>query len=673
MRIVLTAFLVPLAALVPGVTAVRAADTFSGSGVVIGTQGEILTNSHVVENCESITVQFSDGNSESAVLAARDQKNDLAVIRMNTPPASIAIFREGAPIRAGDAVVALGYPLSGLLASTTNVSVGNVSALAGLGDDSRYFQISAPVHPGNSGGPLLDLSGHVIGIVRSKLDAIRVARFTGDLPQNVNFAIKSDLARAFLESRGISYRTARSDQQLSPADVGDIARPFTVHIECKQAALRSAAAPTTSLPTPPSAINPTSQQLSWCQGKDNPSPDQMINGCTTVIQSGRWTGKNLSIAFNDRGAAYRAKGDYDRAIADYDQAIKLDPTNANVFYNRAIAYGAKAEHDRAIADYDQVIKLDPKNADAFNNRANCYRLKADYNRAIADYDQAIKLDPRNVLAYTRRGLSYAANGDYDHAFTNYERALKLDPKYAAAYGSRGAAYAANGDYARAFANYEQAIKLDPKNVAIYTSRGEAYRAQGDNDRAIQDYNEAMRLDPKYALAFNNRGLAYRAKAAYDRAITDLTEAIRLDSKYVDAYNNRGLAYFQKRDFPMAAADFLRSIELKDTAYPMLWRYLARGRAGESGPAELAANAARLKTKDWPYPIIEFYLGQRSAADMPATTPEERCLVNFYLGEWHMLHGNRAEASAALRTAADTCPKIFSEYDSAVVELKRLNQ
>jgi hypothetical protein len=93
----------------------------------------------------------------------------------------------------------LGYPLSGLLATTANLSVGNVSALAGLDDDSRYVQISAPVQPGNSGGPLLDASGHLLGIVTAKLNAIRVARFTGDIPQNVNFALKVEVVRTFLD------------------------------------------------------------------------------------------------------------------------------------------------------------------------------------------------------------------------------------------------------------------------------------------------------------------------------------------------------------------------------------------------------------------------------------------------------------------------------------------
>jgi S1-C subfamily serine protease len=181
--------------LICAVAAGRAAEISSGSGVVINPKGEILTNAHVVEGCQTITVRLAFGNSEAGVLVANDEKNDLAVVRVmaiGEPPTSIAVFREGAPVRPGDTIVALGYPLSGLLSSDANISVGNVSTLAGLRDDSLYLQISAPVQPGNSGGPLLDASGHLVGVVTAKLDAMRVARVTGDIPQNVNFALKTE-------------------------------------------------------------------------------------------------------------------------------------------------------------------------------------------------------------------------------------------------------------------------------------------------------------------------------------------------------------------------------------------------------------------------------------------------------------------------------------------------
>jgi S1-C subfamily serine protease len=210
MEMALRAAVVALAALISGVAAGQAAEIISsGSGVVIGVQGEILTNAHVVEACERITLKRSSGNSEMGVLVARDERNDLAVVRptgTNNPAASVAVFREGPPIRAGDTIVALGYPLSRvLLATEAKVSVGNVNALGGIADDSRYLQISAPIQPGNSGGPLLDASGHLVGIVTAGLDAVRMAKLVGDIPQNVNFALKAEIARTFLDSKRIGY------------------------------------------------------------------------------------------------------------------------------------------------------------------------------------------------------------------------------------------------------------------------------------------------------------------------------------------------------------------------------------------------------------------------------------------------------------------------------------
>jgi hypothetical protein len=208
----------------------------SGTGFVVSRSGDILTNYHVIKECERIAVQAGNTPAGEADLSSRDDANDLALIRVKTAPASIAVFREGPPVRLGEHVIALGYPLFGVLASSAILSEGSVSALAGLFDDSRYYQISAPVQPGNSGGPLLDTSGHVLGIVSGKLDAMRVQNYTGDIPQNVNFAIKADTAKYFLDSRGIRYETARSEQQMSTADVADLASQFTVYIECRQTA-----------------------------------------------------------------------------------------------------------------------------------------------------------------------------------------------------------------------------------------------------------------------------------------------------------------------------------------------------------------------------------------------------------------------------------------------------
>ena len=94
------------------------------------------------------------------------------------------------------------------------------------------FQISAPVNPGNSGGPLIDDSGHIVGIVTSKLNALRIAKETGDIPQGANFAIKSSIIRIFLDLNNVDYETARSRSPRSSTFIADEAKKYTFLIEC---------------------------------------------------------------------------------------------------------------------------------------------------------------------------------------------------------------------------------------------------------------------------------------------------------------------------------------------------------------------------------------------------------------------------------------------------------
>jgi S1-C subfamily serine protease len=143
-------------------------------------------------------------------------------------------FRDGKGIRPADGVVALGFPYAGLLASSPQVTVGAVSALAGLEDDSRYLQLTAPVQPGNSGGPLFDLSGNVVGVVSGRINDLAVAKATGSLPQNINFASKSGIVREFLDANRVVYLTAPSNTKLDPADVGEAATKSTVLIGCSK-------------------------------------------------------------------------------------------------------------------------------------------------------------------------------------------------------------------------------------------------------------------------------------------------------------------------------------------------------------------------------------------------------------------------------------------------------
>ena len=204
----------------------------TGTGFVISSNGHIVTNNHVIDGCVGDIQGNLTGESASTLrIVSADELNDLALLQISKTFAEPAKIRASA-IHPGDAVIAIGYPFHGLLTSDFTVTAGIVSSLSGLLNDTRYLQISAGVQSGNSGGPLLDTSGNVVGVVAAKINAIRFAKATGDLPENINFAIKTGAVRDFLDNSAVSYQTADSGQERKTADIAAKARAYTMLISC---------------------------------------------------------------------------------------------------------------------------------------------------------------------------------------------------------------------------------------------------------------------------------------------------------------------------------------------------------------------------------------------------------------------------------------------------------
>jgi len=129
-------------------------------------------------------------------------------------------------------VVAIGYPFHGLLTSDFTVTAGIVSSLSGLLNDTRFLQISAAVQPGNSGGPLLDTSGQIVGMVAAKLNALKFVKATGNIPENINFAIKTGAIRDFLDNSVVPYETTEPKGELKTTEIAGAARAYTLLISC---------------------------------------------------------------------------------------------------------------------------------------------------------------------------------------------------------------------------------------------------------------------------------------------------------------------------------------------------------------------------------------------------------------------------------------------------------
>ena len=184
----------------------------------------------MVNKCSSITIKQNKKDIPASLIVS-DVRNDVALLKAGETN-SMAYIRGGRGVRQGDSIIAYGYPLSNILSSSAKVTTGMVNSLSGLGDDFRYMQISAPVQPGNSGGPLIDTSGNVVGVVSSKLNAAEIQKTTGDIPQNINFALKSSVIKDLLDANEINYETRPFLQDFSVADIIEDASKYTVQIHC---------------------------------------------------------------------------------------------------------------------------------------------------------------------------------------------------------------------------------------------------------------------------------------------------------------------------------------------------------------------------------------------------------------------------------------------------------
>lgn len=175
----------------------------SGTGFFISADGYALTAAHVVQNCRKV----ESPRWGAVKVLASDPRADVAILKLATGSGQSLALRSRGP-RLGEAVTAGGYPLAGILGSGLKITTGVVSGLSGLEGDRGFFQISAPIQPGNSGGPVIDAGGALVGLAAAKLNELALVKATGTFPQNVNFAVPVTVLHAFLEENGVAYGTA---------------------------------------------------------------------------------------------------------------------------------------------------------------------------------------------------------------------------------------------------------------------------------------------------------------------------------------------------------------------------------------------------------------------------------------------------------------------------------
>ncbi len=255
-------------AIVIGSALFRNVSAASGTGFMVS-PGLIVTNEHVISQCRAIEVLSSRNRMPASILDV-DATADLALLSVQGLPSDVAKLRTDSSLDLGEQVMVFGFPLAGALSSAGNFTIGNVSGLMGLNDAAGQIQITAPVQPGNSGGPILDDKGQLVGVVRSKLDALRAASHIGDIPQNVNFGISLPVLLEFLKKNNVRYTPGQMESKKSAVEVAKVAQSFTYLIRCaggETPKLTKPAAEPVDRLRPPSVRVPKGQSID--SGKNN--------------------------------------------------------------------------------------------------------------------------------------------------------------------------------------------------------------------------------------------------------------------------------------------------------------------------------------------------------------------------------------------------------------------
>ena len=421
-----------------------------GSGFFIDVD-RVVTNRHVIENAYRAEVHSYNGSiyPVKGVIAV-DAEGDLALLKIDAPPNQVRpLPLDRTSPQEGESVVVIGNPF-GLEGSVTN---GIVSAVRDIPTFGRIIQITAPISPGSSGSPVVNMQGQVIGVATLQI--------TGG--QSVNFAIPSERisqlqSGALLSLSDLVAASGRNKRAKAVQFFRD-GLSFLSKDDCEKA-----------LPYFEKAVESDS---------------------------------NYAEAWAQTGFCKEKLGRHNEAIEASKRAVTLRPS-AESYFNLGLANYYLKQYREAVENYRQSIRLDPYNAaDAHYALGLVFRDWGRPDDEIQAYKQAIRLRPEYTSAYERLGARYLKSKKYVEAIELYKQLAALKPGDSAPPNSMGEAYLESGRLPEAAEAFRQAIRLKPDFGRAYYNLGKCFLAMGNRDAALEQYNILQNLDQDWAERLNN--------------------------------------------------------------------------------------------------------------------------------------------------------------------------
>jgi tetratricopeptide (TPR) repeat protein len=424
-----------------------------GSGFFVSDNGHLVTNYHVLNGAFSADVIAHDGGKYPIdFVIAQDRHSDLLKVKVDLPKMLIHWLDVTDKLPSiAEQVLVVGSPL-GLEQS---VSEGIVSGIREVPHLGNFFQTTAPISPGSSGSPVVDMEGNVVGVIS----------FQSILGQNLNFAISGEKV-----------------VQLQDESAGKTLAEWTYSISNEKEKLAE----------------------NLCRKGFQFSVKGEYKKALTFYKDAAEADPKDITAWYGLSQCYVGLDQPDKAINAYKEAIRFHTKDASLHYYLGNYYNRLGKHAEAIAAFKEAVRISPDSAAAFDKLGFTYSKVGLYEKAINAHNKVIRINPRSASSYFQIGVVHGKLGNYREAIVAYQKAVKINPEFALAFNNMGLLFGKSGKHKEELEAFKQAIRINPDDAVAHYNMGGAYVALGDRKSALHEYKILKELDPKKAEAlFHN--------------------------------------------------------------------------------------------------------------------------------------------------------------------------
>ncbi len=417
-----------------------------GSGFFINEAGDIITNRHVLAGVHRAEIKTAKGKVYTlTAIVAEDKQADIIRASVNIPIESVRPLSVSRSIPVvGERIAVIGSPL-GL---ERTVSDGIISAVREIPSFGKIYQITAPISPGSSGSPVVNMKGDVIGI----------ATFQFVEGQNLNFAIPGERIAKLKTEKVKSlneWKTGEREEWLASAE----------------------------------GLYQTGLNFLWAGdcGKALPYFEKAVMMEPIYAE-----------AYVCIGYCNEQIGHYGEAMEAFKRAIRINPNLAEAHFDLGVAYYDLGRYTEAIEAYKNAILINPDYAEAYSNLGLTYRQLGRYADAIEASKQAIRINSDLGEAHYNLGQTYGELKRHTEAIAAYKQDIRIRPDHVEAHNNLGASYGQLGRYVEAIEAFKQAIRINPDFVKAHYGLGFCYLKMGDRGLALNQYKILKKLDSNSA-------------------------------------------------------------------------------------------------------------------------------------------------------------------------------